>query len=282
MLNERAIKLCKEIGLNPDHLTAALSDEETIDVDQFVQEFKTANRSVVSSELKNDFDKKLKTNYGTTLIKVMNDSNKAFNLGYTNEQIKEIAYDDFVKESSEKINAMVKAAESTSDEELKAKYNALVEQVDTVTSDYETKLSAILSEKDIEISQERQKVSQYINRNEYNKVFSKIPLGVIPEHIPMWEDRIMTEVNELYNVNEGGIITDKEGNAAINFAKNGQYSKLEEPVKFLVAKYKIGKVSGGDTRSAPAGGSTSAGTSDSKSKAYNDLRSRALAAAKNQ
>jgi len=272
-MNKNLQILANAIGLNPDHLKNALEAEEgSFDVAAISKEFKAVQASIIRKELESDYDKKLQENFGTARIKFMSDLNKNLSLGYNNSDIKGMDYDAFLKESVEKVERRVNEHEGQTDEELTKKYNSLVTQLDQVTQGYESKITDIKTTLQEKISAAQREAEKYIVDSEFSRNYSKFELGVLPEHREVWGDRIKNDILSKYKVNADGSLTDKDGNAAVNFTGNGVYTKIEEPIAFLVDKYKIAKVSGGNDNKPPV--KPGVRTSDDKSQQYNDMRTR--------
>lgn len=239
-MNSNLEKLAKAIGLNPSLLNDI--EDESFDIEKVAGEFNKVKKSLIEKELKEEFKDQLKTEYGKTMIKVMGDLNKKFNLDYTNDEIKNTSYDEFL----EKAHEVLQDNNSDSKSKYKEKYDEVANKLANVKQEYSTTIENIKNEYENKLSEEQSKTYKYINDSEFESAWSQLNIADIPkEHINFIKNGIKNEVFSNYKVNDNKEITDLEGNPAINFAKNGQYNSLLEPIKHLADQNKILKVSGG-------------------------------------
>jgi len=224
---ERVKTILTELGVEDELIESVLKEDSEIEVSDILGKIKeNAFRDVFSSkkgELEKQFGDKHVQGFQ---LKVAKDLNKKFGLGYTNSQLAEYSYDDFLNVVNERVNEKLKNATTEEKQGLIEQVNTYKMQIAELEDTYTGKIQKLLQEKDEEVRSF--KVNSILNNR-----FQKIAWDD-PEKSDMYIDYMSRQILSNYQVLEDGGIQSLDGTVATHpFKKNRSISNIDE----LVAAY---------------------------------------------
>lgn len=175
--------------------------------------------------------------------------NKSLGMGHSRADLDVMELEDFFKKTAEFVDGKITAASKATDDELKAKLTetesklvTLNEAIQQLEDDKTAEIDKIKGEYDAKLKARDFDVT-------FGNAFSKIELGVSAEQALVFKDffkrEILTKMGDDYSVDLEGNIKGDNPRGMTNFEQNGFYTKLEQPIEYLVEKHKIGKKSNG-------------------------------------
>ena len=246
-MNEDLKKFLNGIGVSNEILAEVTKEEKADDfeVDTFVSNYQEVQTKLFENKYKDrivdqdSLDKKFDILRGTLASKVAKD----FGLEITRKEIEKMKFEDVVAKATARMKKQIEEAQGNNDEELVSQMKKLQEEaaaqkeeIETITSRYESELQNTKKEFDTQLNT--------INVNNlFQKEFDKYDYGLDAVHIPMVKRQVQNEILSLYDVQGDGTIAGKDGTHATDFDGKGIFENVSQPIEALLNKYKaIAKV----------------------------------------
>lgn len=292
-MNELLKKFLESIGVPADVIEALAADEQPdgFDIQQAVEGYRTNQEAVYSKRSSKSIEDKIKEAKLVEQKLMAGKLAKEFGLiteDFSRRKAEDMEMDAFLKYAKAEIQKRIDGAGTEGTEDLRNKINTYQSKVQELT----TQLEGLESKYEEDLAAERNKAAAEIRSFKVNDLFNRRFAGVewgIDEALrDIVQDRIRQEITSRYHVDESdGMIFDRDGKSkAVNYAENGTYVSVDEPIKFLLEKYNAVKKSNGGVQSAqqgnggPAKPGSGTPTSDTLSPAARALKERIEAAQK--
>lgn len=256
-LTDAQKEFCSKTNFNPETFEALTAETlpEGFVVEDAAKAYNDIKLSLNKKALEAEFDKNSKTNYGKTLIKVMRDLNTTLDLGFTSDEIKEIDYKDFLNEKLKgTIDAKIAESSTNGDDELKQRYDSVVDKLQKQSEAHNAKITEITSTYESKLTESGTEISKYIQDNEYEMAWNRAKVGVSEEHRPVYKKFFKDKIFENYRTAKGGALTDLKGERAMNFSEDGVFETIDQPLEALIKAHNVSPQS--NTKKEPPIGTT--------------------------
>lgn len=174
--------------------------------------------------------------------------NKEFELGLSRNEAEEISPEEMRKKIKDKYKALITQAEKDAGidetkQEMITNLTSTNEEITGKYNDLQSTMEATIAKIQGEAKQE---VKSAFASLAFTTEWSKKNL---PAHLKdseeIFREKFMEKILSVYDSDIKGNITDKEGNEAINFDKNGIWKHISEPLDYLWKKHSLEAVSNG-------------------------------------
>lgn len=270
-LTQNALLFFKGIGANPDTIKKLLSEEESdIDVQKLINDHKNVTKAIYKGDFEKEFKETLNVEYGKTLIKVMRDLNKTFELGLTSEQIKDTNYEDFIEKSKELIFSKNEGGSDEANKKIVDLQNKYDSSINKLKQEYEEKLFSTEAN-----------LKKYVSKTEFLSRWNNKTLGVPDPQRDFYKEAFYKELSDSFEIQEGNKILNKDGTKVMNPDNNGFWETIDDYIDHKINVLGIGKRSGGTETATATNGTgpvaVQTHSADANSSAAQKLAARAAA-----
>jgi hypothetical protein len=248
---ERVKTIFAELGIEDDLIDNVLSEEGDMELDSVLSKIKENAFRDVFSQKKGELEKQFGDKHVQGFqLKVAKDLNKKFGLGYTNSQLQEFSYDDFLNVVNDKVNDKLKNATTEEKQGLIEQVNTYKMQIAELEDSYTSKYQKLLEEKENEVR--TFKVNSILNSR-----FQKIAWDDV-EKSDMYIDFMTRQILSNYQVLEDGTVQALDGTVATHpYKKNRSISNVDELISAFVEEKGMQRKN--NAGGGGAGGGSSAG-----------------------